>query len=84
MTDSNDSHNRDCTSSANPKISEISEPFVIKPDAIYSRKYLMMVMGISKNTFTKWKERGLKKLNTNTKEDLYFGLDLITLFRSQG
>ena len=57
-------------------------PFVLRPDEVYSRQYLMEVMSLSKNTFTKWHKRGLKKLNTETAQDLYLGIDLITLFRS--
>ena len=82
MTNGKGSQNEGDTSSEKSEKEEILQPFVLKPDEIYSRQYLMQVMGISKNTFTKWKKRGLEKLNTNTKDDLYFGLDLITLFRS--
>lgn len=58
------------------------KPFVLRPDEVYSRQYLIEVMSLSKNTFTKWHKRGLRKLNTETAQDLYLGIDLITLFRS--
>lgn len=61
---------------------KVQQPFVLRPDEVYSRQYLMKVMSLSKNTFTVWHKRGLKKLNTNTAQDLYLGIDLITLFRS--
>lgn len=60
----------------------VQQPFVLRPDEVYSKQYLTEVMGLSKNTFTKWRKRGLKELNTNTSNNLYFGSDLIALFRS--
>lgn len=73
-------------SSGKGKIEEKSlaqQPFVLRPDEIYSKQYLTEVMNLSKNTFTKWNKRGLKPLNTNTSNNLYFGSDLIELFRSR-
>lgn len=58
------------------------KPFVLRPDEVYSRQHLIEVMGISKNTFTTWHNRGLKPLVANTSQSLYFGSDLIALFRS--
>jgi hypothetical protein len=63
-------------------VSDSIEPFVLLPDVVYSKEYLTQAMGLSKNTFTTWKNRGLVKLNTNTKQDLYFGSDIISMFRS--
>lgn len=82
MAHQDDSHYRDNTSSANRKKDEILNPFVIRPDEVYSQKYLTQVMQLSKDTWSKWHKRGLKKLNTNTKQALYFGQDIISIWRS--
>lgn len=63
--------------------SPVQQPFVLRPDEVYSKQYLTEVMNLSKNTFTRWKQRGLKPLNSNTANNLYFGSDLIDLFRSR-
>lgn len=85
MTNGKGSQNEGGTSSENLEngdIPHIIEPFVLRPDEIYSKEYLTQAMSLSKNTFTTWKKRGLVKLNTNTKQDLYFGSDIILMFRS--
>lgn len=84
MTNQYDRHYMDGTSSGNSSLHKkntVPLPFPIRPDEVYPKQYLTEVMNLSKDTWAEYRKRGLKKLNTNTKQAFYLGIDIIAIWR---